>query len=54
MINRTYAETETAAPSLRPLAILVITTKIVVASFLVAQVAVLPASPVAQVYGLTR
>ncbi len=54
MISSTHVETETSAPSLRPLAILVFTTKIVIAGFLVAQASFLPASPVAQVYGLTR
>ncbi|RKE84191.1 MULTISPECIES: hypothetical protein [Rhizobium] len=54
MITHTHAETETSASSLRPLAILVFTTKIVVAGFLVSQAALVPASPVAQVYGLSR
>jgi hypothetical protein len=54
MISRSPLQTETSAPSLRPLAIVVFTTKIVVAGFLVAQASVLPASPVAEVYGLTR
>lgn len=54
MISRTHTEAETATPSLRPLAIVVFTTKIVVASFLVAQASMLPSSPVAEVYGLSR
>jgi hypothetical protein len=54
MMSRSRVEAETATPSLRPLAILVFTTKIVVAGFLVAQASILPASPVAQVYGLSR
>lgn len=54
MISRTHVEAESNTPSLRPLAILVFTTKIVVAGFLVAQVSMLPESPVAQVYGLGR
>ena len=54
MISRSHLQTETSGPSLRPLAILVFTTKIVVAGFLVAQVSMLPPSPVAQVYGLGR
>jgi hypothetical protein len=54
MISRSQVETETSAPSLKPLAILVFTTKIVVAGFLVAQVSLLPVSPIAQVYGLSR
>lgn len=40
--------------SLRPVAVLVFTAKIMVASFLVAQASILPASPVSQVYGLSR
>lgn len=54
MISRSHVEAETTTPSLKPLAILVFTTKIVVAGFLVAQVSMLPTSPVAQVYGLGR
>ncbi|WP_161596980.1 hypothetical protein [Rhizobium glycinendophyticum] len=54
MISPSHAEAETSTPSLKPLAILVFTTKIVVAGFLVAQASMLPASPVAQVYGLSR
>lgn len=54
MISRSHVEAETAAPSLKPLAIVVFTTKIVVAGFLVAQASMLPTSPVAQVYGLNR
>jgi hypothetical protein len=54
MISRNPVEAETATASLKPLAILVFTTKIVVAGFLVAQASMLPASPVAQVYGLGR
>jgi hypothetical protein len=54
MISRSHVEAETTTPSLKPLAILVFTTKIVVAGFLVVQASVLPASPVAQVYGLGR
>ncbi len=38
----------------RPVAILVFTAKVMVASFLVAQASLLPASPVSQVYGLSR
>lgn len=40
--------------SLRPVAILVFTAKLLVASFLVAQASLLPASPVSEVYGLSR
>ncbi len=54
MISPSHVEAETSKPSLKPLAILVFTTKIVVAGFLVAQASMLPASPVAQVYGLSR
>lgn len=54
MTSRIHGETVASTPSLRPLAILVFPTKIVVAGFLVTQVAVLPQSPVAQVYGLSR
>ena len=54
MISRSHDDAESTTPSLKPIAILVFTTKIVIAGFLVAQVSMLPASPVAQVYGLTR
>jgi hypothetical protein len=40
--------------SLRPVAIVVFTAKLMVASFLVAQASLLPASPVSEVYGLSR
>jgi uncharacterized membrane protein len=50
--NRTAQISETS--SLRPVAILVFAAKLMVASFLVAQASLLPASPVAEVYGLSR
>jgi uncharacterized membrane protein len=50
--NRPVEISETS--SLRPVAILVFTAKLMVASFLVAQASLLPASPVSQVYGLSR
>lgn len=40
--------------SLRPVAILVFTAKLMIAGFLVAQASLFPASPVSQVYGLSR
>jgi hypothetical protein len=50
----TDREHTTETSSLRPVAMLVFTAKIMVASFLVAQASILPASPVSQVYGLSR
>jgi hypothetical protein len=50
----TDREHNTQTSSLRPVAMLVFTAKIMVASFLVAQASILPASPVSQVYGLSR
>ncbi|MBU2328535.1 MAG: hypothetical protein KJ755_14480 [Alphaproteobacteria bacterium] len=50
----TDREHTTPTSSLRPVAMLVFTAKIMVASFLVAQASILPASPVSQVYGLSR
>jgi hypothetical protein len=54
MLNRDHADQISEASSLRPVAILVFTAKLMVASFLVAQASLLPASPVSQVYGLSR
>lgn len=54
MMNRDRTAQITASPSLRPVAILVFSAKLMVASFLVAQASLLPASPVSQVYGLSR
>lgn len=54
MMNRDRTAQITASPSLRPVAVFVFTAKLMVASFLVAQASLLPASPVSQVYGLSR
>ena len=54
MMDRDRTAQNNASPSLRPVAILVLTAKLMVASFLVAQASLLPASPVSQVYGLSR
>jgi hypothetical protein len=54
MMDRDRAAQITTSPSLRPVAILVFSAKLMVASFLVAQASLLPASPVSQVYGLSR
>ncbi|MGC4409518.1 MULTISPECIES: hypothetical protein [Rhizobium] len=54
MMNRDRTAQISASSSLRPVAILVFTAKLMVASFLVAQASLLPASPVSQVYGLSR
>jgi hypothetical protein len=53
-MTMTDHEQMTRTSSLRPVAVLVFTAKIMVASFLVAQASILPASPVSQVYGLSR
>lgn len=54
MMDRDHTAQISGNSSLRPVAILVFTAKLVVASFLVAQASLLPASPVSQVYGLSR
>jgi uncharacterized membrane protein len=54
MMNREQTQSISQTSSLRPVAIFVFTAKIMVASFLVAQASILPASPVSEVYGLTR
>ncbi|MEC9461942.1 MAG: hypothetical protein VX601_02120 [Pseudomonadota bacterium] len=54
MSDRNRAASISEPSSLRPVAILVFTAKVMVASFLVAQASLLPASPVSQVYGLSR
>lgn len=53
-MTMTDHEQTTQTSSLRPVAMVVFTAKIMVASFLVAQASILPASPVSQVYGLSR
>jgi hypothetical protein len=53
MMNRDETQPTSQTSSLRPVAIFVFTAKIMVASFLVAQASILPASPVSEVYGLS-
>lgn len=54
MSDRDQMTPSSQASSLRPVAMLVFAAKIMVASFLVAQASILPASPVSEVYGLSR
>ncbi|MGL4197059.1 MAG: hypothetical protein ACRCSX_04750 [Allorhizobium sp.] len=54
MMDRDHTIQISQTSSLRPVAVLVFTAKLVVASFLVAQASLLPASPVSEVYGLSR
>jgi hypothetical protein len=54
MMDRDHKTQISRHSSLRPVAILVFTAKLMVASFLVAQASLLPASPVSEVYGLSR
>lgn len=54
MLNRDHTAQISPTSNLRPVAILVFTAKLTVASFLVAQASLLPASPASQVYGLSR
>lgn len=54
MMDRDHTAQISKKPSLRPVAIVVFTAKLMVASFLVAQASLLPASPVSEVYGLSR
>jgi|LFEF01.1.fsa_nt_gb hypothetical protein len=54
MMDRDHTAQISKSPSLRPVAIVVFTAKLMVASFLVAQASLLPASPVSEVYGLSR
>ncbi|MBC2774280.1 hypothetical protein H6M51_15555 [Rhizobium sp. AQ_MP] len=54
MMDRDHTTQISRNSSLRPVAIVVFTAKLVVASFLVAQASLLPNSPVSQVYGLSR
>lgn len=54
MMDRDHTIQISQTSNLRPVAVLVFTAKLVVASFLVAQASLLPASPVSEVYGLSR
>jgi hypothetical protein len=54
MSDREHTAQISQTSNLRPVAILVFAAKLMVASFLVAQASLLPASPVSEVYGLSR